>query len=104
YDKMKNAREGAWQIEFGRAGKDLNRETVLKMKEELDRKKLSGILFVEGKKRFYPNGRFASYLVGFAQKEETENNQTVTKGKMGLEKTYDKQLTGVDGKVNYQAD
>ncbi|PID00083.1 penicillin-binding protein [Sporosarcina sp. P29] len=104
YDKMKNAREGAWQIEFGRAGKDLNRETMMKMKEELDRKKLSGILFVEGKKRFYPNGRFASYLVGFAQKEELENNLTVTKGKMGLEKTYNKQLTGVDGKVNYQSD
>ncbi|PIC81475.1 penicillin-binding protein [Sporosarcina sp. P18a] len=104
YDKMKNAREGAWQIEFGHAGKDLNRETVLKMKEELDRKKLSGILFVEGKKRFYPNGRFASYLVGFAQKEELENNLTVTKGKMGLEKTYNEQLTGIDGKVNYQSD
>ncbi|WP_231293257.1 MULTISPECIES: penicillin-binding transpeptidase domain-containing protein [unclassified Sporosarcina] len=104
YDKMKNAREGTWQIEFGRAGKDLNRETVLKMKEELDRKGLSGILFVEGKKRFYPNGRFASYLVGFAQKEETADRNTVTTGKMGLEKTYNKQLTGVDGKVNYQAD
>ncbi|WP_232321214.1 penicillin-binding protein [Sporosarcina ureae] len=104
YDKMKNAREGTWQIEFGRAGKDLNRETMMKMKEELDRKKLSGVLFVEGKKRFYPNGRFASYLVGFAQKEEMENNLTITKGKMGLEKTYNKQLTGVDGKVNYQSD
>lgn len=70
YDKMKNAKQGAWQIEFGRAGKDLNRETVLKMKEELESKNLSGILFVEGKKRFYPNGRFASYLVGFAQKQK----------------------------------
>ena len=104
YDKMRNAREGAWQIEFGRAGKDLNREKVLKMKEELDRKKLTGILFVEGKKRFYPNGRFASYLVGYAQKDEAENNKTVTTGKMGLEKTYNKQLTGIDGKVNYQSD
>lgn len=104
YDKMKNAKEGTWQIEFGRAGKDLNRETVLKMEEELNSKKLSGILFVEGKKRFYPNGRFASYLVGFAQKVETEDNKVVTTGKMGLEKTYDKQLTGVNGKVNYLSD
>ncbi|WP_228548304.1 penicillin-binding protein [Sporosarcina obsidiansis] len=102
--KMHNAKEGTWQIEFGRAGKDLNRETVLRMDEELERKGLSGILFVEGKKRFYPNGRFASYLVGFAQKEETKDKKTVTVGKMGLEKTYDKQLTGKDGKVNYQSD
>ncbi|WP_233201331.1 penicillin-binding protein [Sporosarcina sp. P13] len=104
YDKMKNAKPGTWQIEFGRAGKDLSRETVLKMNEELDSKKLSGILFVEGKKRFYPNGRFASYLVGFAQKVETEDNKIVTKGKMGLEKTYDEQLKGVNGKVNYLSD
>lgn len=104
YDKMKNAKQGAWQIEFGRAGKDLNRETVLKMKEELESKNLSGILFVEGKKRFYPNGRFASYLVGFAQKTETEDKKIVTTGKMGLEKTYDKELTGVNGKVNYLTD
>ncbi|MBY0222150.1 penicillin-binding protein [Sporosarcina aquimarina] len=102
--KMKNAKEGTWQIEFGRAGKDLKRETVLKMDEELERKGLTGILFVEGKKRFYPNGRFASYLVGFAQKEETEDKKAITVGKMGLEKTYDKQLAGKDGKVNYQSD
>lgn len=103
-DRMRNAKEGTWQIEFGRAGRDLTRETVLKMDEELEQKGLTGILFVEGKKRFYPNGRFASYLVGFAQKEENEDKETVTVGKMGLEKTYDKQLSGKDGKVNYQSD
>ncbi|WP_301108216.1 penicillin-binding protein [Sporosarcina sp.] len=102
--KMKNAKEGTWQIEFGRAGKDLTRETVLKMDKELAKKGLTGILFVEGKKRFYPNGRFASYLVGYAQKEETDDKKSITVGKMGLEKTYDKQLNGKDGKVNYKSD
>lgn len=102
--KMRNAKPGTWQIEFGRAGKDYTRDKVMKMKAELDKKQLSGILFVEGKKRFYPNGRFASYLIGYAQKEERKDGETVTTGKMGLEKTYNEQLTGTDGKVNYLSD
>ena len=89
-----------YQVEFGKAGRDLSHETVLALKE----KKLPGLLFVEDQKRFYPNGVFASYLIGFAMKEEDANKKVSTVGKMGLEKTYDKQLTGTDGKVNFKSD
>jgi len=88
------------QVEFGKAGRDLNHETVLKIKEE----KLPGIVFIEDKKRFYPNGVFASYLIGFASREEDDQGNVATVGKMGLEATYDKELTGQEGKINYKSD
>ncbi|MHA6258613.1 penicillin-binding transpeptidase domain-containing protein [Sporosarcina sp. CAU 1771] len=88
------------QVEFGSAGRDISHETYLAIKKE----ELPGILFVEDKKRFYPNGSFASYLIGFAVKEEDEEGNVQTIGKMGLESTYNKELTGTDGKVQFESD
>lgn len=88
------------QVEFGKAGSALDHDTVLALKEE----DLKGILFLEEKKRFYPNGVFASYLIGFAQRQSDEKGNIETVGKMGLEATYDEMLTGTDGKVERQAD
>lgn len=93
-----------YQMELGKAGRDLSHETVLAIREELKEKELSGILFVEDQKRFYPNGVFASYLIGFAMREEDADGNLSTVGKMGLESTYDKELTGTNGKVNFQSD
>lgn len=88
------------QVEFGKAGNTLDHDTMLAIKEE----DLPGIIFSEEKKRFYPNGVFASYLIGFAQRETDENGRLKTVGKMGLESTYDEVLSGTDGKVEFQAD
>lgn len=88
------------QVEFGKAGSSLDHDTMQAIKDE----DLKGILFSEEKKRFYPNGVFASYLIGFAQRETDEFNQLKTVGKMGLELTYDELLSGTDGKVEFQAD
>jgi penicillin-binding protein 2B len=99
--RLTDAREGnKFQVEFGKAGRDISNETVLAIKK----KELPGILFIEDQKRFYPNGVFASYLIGFAMKEEDAEKNISTVGKMGLEKTYNKELTGTDGKVNFEAD
>ncbi|WP_318615535.1 penicillin-binding protein [Sporosarcina sp. YIM B06819] len=98
------AKRERWQLELGKAGRDLSHETVLAIREELKEKKLSGILFLEDQKRFYPNGNFASYLVGFAMREEDADGNLSTVGKMGLESTYNKELTGTDGKVNFKSD
>lgn len=89
-----------YQVEFGVAGRGINHEVMSKIKEE----KLPGILFVSDLKRYYPNGVFASHLIGFALKEDNKDGTVTTKGKMGLELTYDKELTGVNGKVKYQTD
>ena len=89
-----------YQVEFGKAGRDISHETVLAIKKQ----KLPGLLFIEDQKRYYPNGVFASYLIGFAMKEEDEKGNVSTVGKMGLEKTYNKELNGTDGKVNFKSD
>lgn len=88
------------QVEFGKAGRDISHETFLAIKDE----KLPGILFLEDSKRFYPNGIFASYLIGFALREEDEEGNVSTVGKMGLESTFNKELTGVDGKIEFKSD
>lgn len=92
--------EKPYQVEFGSAGRGISHETMSKIKAE----KLPGILFINDLKRYYPNGIFASHLVGFALKEENKDGTFTTKGKMGLELTYNKELTGKDGKIEYETD
>ncbi len=92
--------EKPYQVEFGSAGRGISHETMSKIKAE----KLPGILFINDLKRYYPNGIFASHLIGFALKEENKDSTFTTKGKMGLELTYNKELTGKDGKVEYETD
>ncbi len=93
-----------YQIEFGKAGRDISHETMLAIKEAAEKEGVTGLQFIEDKKRFYPNGDFASYLIGFAMREEDKNGKVSTVGKMGLEQTYNKELTGTDGKVDYKTD
>lgn len=58
-----------YQVEFGSYGAKL---TELE-KIAIENLELPGIDFVESTKRFYPNGQFASYIVGYA-KEYTRIN------------------------------
>ncbi|MBQ9072230.1 MAG: penicillin-binding protein [Bacilli bacterium] len=51
------------QVEFGNIGRNLTELTKLAI-EELD---LPGIDFTETVKRYYPNGDFASYVIGYAK-------------------------------------
>ncbi|WP_186671320.1 penicillin-binding protein [Sporosarcina sp. BP05] len=98
--RLTNVKADTYQVEFGKAGRDISHETVLAIKKQ----ELPGLLFIEDQTRYYPNGVFASYLVGFAMKEEDSEKNITTVGKMGLEKTYNKELIGTDGKVNFKSD
>ncbi|WKA53595.1 penicillin-binding protein [Planococcus shixiaomingii] len=89
-----------YQVEFGSAGREISHTKMKEMQKE----KLPGILFVNDLKRLYPNGAFASHLIGFAMKEELEDGQMVTKGKMGLEAIHDEVLTGKNGKMEFDTD
>ena len=92
-----------YQVEFGRAGRGLSYE----QKEKITELKLPGVLILNEKKRFYPNGKFAAHLIGFAQKVEEKIDGVYvekTVGMMGIEQTYNEQLTGIDGRVEYKAD
>jgi len=90
-----------YQVEFGSAGRGISHQVMT----EISKEKLPGILFVRDLKRYYPNGVFASHLIGFAVKEEFDEGKRIeTNGKMGLEQYYNDQLTGKDGKVEYKSD
>ena len=90
-------KENVYQTEFGTKGKGLNEIT----KNQIDDLELPGIDFIESFKRYYPKGKFASYVIGYAK--ESEDTGTI-KGEMGIEKQYDKVLKGQDGSRTYQKD
>ena len=89
--------EGKYQVEFGSATKNLSELDKQKI-EELD---LPGIDFVKSSKRYYQNGDFASYIIGYAKKNEETEEIT---GELGIEKFCDRYLKGKDGSITYQHD
>ncbi|MCM3689975.1 penicillin-binding protein [Neobacillus niacini] len=89
-----------FQVEFGKAGRDISHQT----KKEIEALKLPGITFKRDSKRFYPNGIFASHLVGYADRIDESDGSYNYVGKMGIEQTLNKELTGKDGQINYESD
>ena len=64
YDYIfKRLNSSSKQVEFGSIGKNLTELTKISI-EEL---KLPGISFIETEKRYYPNGNFAPYVIGYAK-------------------------------------
>jgi penicillin-binding protein 2B len=89
-----------FQVEFGVAGRDIPYET----KKKLEKLKLPGITFTREMKRFYPNGIFASHVIGFTETEHLEGSKSVTVGKLGLEKSLNDVLTGTNGSFKFESD
>ena len=96
-----NGRENnKYQVEFGSIGKGLSELA----KEEIDELNLQGIDFIKDIKRYYPNGDFASYLIGYTvNKEDDDGNKFIT-GEMGIEEYYNDTLKGKTGFVTYEKD
>ena len=99
----------AYQVELGPGGRGIT-ELV---KDEIVALDLPGIDFIETVNRNYPNGDFASYIVGYAkQYEEVVTNEITGMdyieynivGELGIESKYDELLRGVDGYLEYQRD
>ena len=84
-----------YQVELGPGGRGIS-ELIKDKIEELD---LPGIDFISSTKRYYPNGDFLSYTLGYAK---TKDNEFV--GEMGLEQYYNDELTGENGYIEYQSD
>lgn len=89
-----------FQVEFGKAGRDITHET----KKKIENLKLPGITFTRDSKRFYPNGIFASHVIGYADKIEQNDHTYKSVGKMGIEDEFNEMLTGKNGKINYESD
>ncbi|RHW36503.1 penicillin-binding protein [Neobacillus notoginsengisoli] len=98
--EKKKEKPELFQVEFGKAGRDIPFQT----KKEIEAEKLPGITFKRDSKRFYPNGIFASHLVGFVERKERENGTYASFGKLGIEKLMDKRLKGESGKIEYESD
>lgn len=90
-------KKGAFQVEFGKAGRDLSQET----KQKIEKLELPGITFERTNKRFYPNGVFASHLIGYVEKEEKTSNMV---GKFGIERYLNEDLQETDGKLVFESD
>ncbi len=86
----------AYQVELGPEGRGIS-ELI---KEKIEKLNLPGIDFIKESKRYYPYGSFASYVLGYAKKND---DGTIT-GEMGIESYYDEELSGEDGFIEYQKD
>lgn len=94
-----------YQVELGPGGRGI---TEIK-KSQIEKLQLPGIDFVESFKRFYPNGDFASYIIGYAKKkdiydEELGKYQQQIVGEMGIEDAQNDLLKGTNGYLKYQQD
>ncbi|WP_034550727.1 penicillin-binding protein [Carnobacterium funditum] len=95
------------QVEFGSAGKKLTYD----IKSAIEEEKLPGIIFDETPTRLYPNGIFASHIVGYAELPTNEDGEISEHssnadliGLMGIEQAFNDVLTGKDGSIEYQKD
>ncbi|PTK35915.1 penicillin-binding protein, partial [Staphylococcus nepalensis] len=70
-------------------------------KDKIEKMKLPGVALYPETERFYPNGNFASLLIGMAQKNP-DNGEL--KGAMGVEKIFDSYLSGKRGMLSYVHD
>ena len=96
-----------YQVELGPGGRGIT-EILKKKIEELN---LPGIDFIESYKRYYPNGDFASYIVGYAKKQlvdieldNTTKQEEMLVGELGIEVEYNDLLKGENGFISYQQD
>ncbi|AIF66280.1 penicillin-binding protein [Terribacillus saccharophilus] len=92
---QKGIDKGLWQVEFGSAGSGLSQD----QKKKIEALELPGIQFTEEAKRFYPNGTFASQVIGLAQRQDG-----VISGLTGIEQQLNDQLAGENGNISYERD
>lgn len=100
---QKGIENNRFQVEFGSIGKHLSQQK----KEEIEALELPGIKFEEEAIRYYPNGVFASHIIGFARETDVDTEDGVKRkitGVTGIEKEMDELLQGKDGSISYQRD
>ncbi|MBP2077543.1 penicillin-binding protein [Oceanobacillus polygoni] len=92
-----------FQVEFGKIGKEIPQ----KKKDEIEELNIPGIQFEEEALRYYPNGMFASHIIGFARETEVETDEGIRDeivGIAGMENEMNDLLSGKQGYISYQRD
>lgn len=92
------------RIEFGNKGKGISLEKKTAIENALKKENITGIYFDAHPARIYPNGVFASYLIGYADLVDKDDESKGLVGKMGIEQAYNKILSGTSGEEVYQKD
>lgn len=93
-------KKDAYQVELGAGGRNLSQIQM----EEIKSLNLPGIDFIASTKRYYPNGDFASYAIGYTVNEEDSDGNTWKVGQLGIEEYYNEELTGRSGYRTYEKD
>lgn len=92
------------QIEFGTKGKGISLSKRKEIEQALKDKNIKGIAFNKHPARIYPNGVFASHLIGYAQFEDQDHEEEGLQGIMGIEAAFNKELSGTNGEEYFQKD
>ncbi|EKU50379.1 penicillin-binding protein [Staphylococcus massiliensis] len=87
----------AFQVEFGQKGKNL----TFQDKEKIEKMHIPGVSLLPETHRFYPNGKFASHLIGKASKDPETGE---INGALGIEKVFDSYLSGKKGNLSFTRD
>lgn len=90
----------AYQVELGPGSRNLSQIQM----ETIKNLKLPGIDFIASTKRYYPNGDFASYAIGYTVNEEDKEGNIWKVGQLGIEEYFNDNLTGHSGYVTYEHD
>lgn len=90
----------AYQVELGAGSRNLSQIEM----EEIKNLNLPGIDFIESTKRYYPNGNFASYTIGYTVNKEDDDGNVWKVGQLGIEEYYNDVLTGSSGYITYEKD
>ena len=85
-----------YQVELGPGGRDISEIT----RNEIIALNLPGISFIQGSMRYYPMDNFASYIIGYARRQD--DGEIV--GEMGIEGYFNSVLKGTDGYTEFQQD
>lgn len=94
---LKLLNQDVYQVELGPGGRGIS-ELI---KQRIEALVLPGIDFTRTYKRYYQNGDFASYIVGYAKKYDGSEEMV---GELGIEGFADRYLKGTDGSITYQKD
>lgn len=92
--------KNAYQTELGPGARNLSQIQM----EAIKNLNLPGIDFIASTKRYYPNGDFASYAIGYTVISKDEKNNEWEKGQLGIEEYFDDSLKGDTGYVRYEKD
>lgn len=86
-------RENLYQVELKRGITESEKNKIVALG-------LPGIDFTKSIKRYYPNGSYASFILGYAKPDDYGE----VNGEMGLELYFNDTLKGKNGSIEYQKD